>query len=135
MRFMTAKLLPLVALLLYVAGCATTPVPTAAPAPAPEAAVTPSAQGHTTAVPQDPALRITTQEVMALYKEVFGDAPLIEETLKKNDRFIMVDTRPISRFTLDTVPGSIHIPTPAFEREIPNLPKDKKIIFYCGGLA
>jgi hypothetical protein len=133
MRLLQVKLLPLVAMLLFVAGCATTP--TAVTAPPAQPAVTPSAAGHTEPVPQDPALRITTKEVMALFEEVYGDAPLIEETLKKNDRFVLVDTRPLVRFNRDTVPGSIHIPTPAFEREIPNLPKDKKIIFYCGGLA
>lgn len=125
MRFMQVKLLSLVALLLFAAGCATTPT----------TAVAPSAQGHTTLVEQDPKIRITTQEVMALFNEVYGDAPLIEETLKKNNKFLLVDTRPAARFNLDTVPGSINIPTPMMDQEIPKLPKDKTVIFYCGGLA
>ena len=126
MRFLQVRLLPLVALLLFAAGCATT---------APTSAVTPSAQGHTKLVEQDPKIAITTQEVMALFKEVYGDAPLVQETLDKNNSFVMVDTRPITRFSADTIPGSIHIPTPKFETEIPKLPKDKTLIFYCGGLA
>ena len=126
MRFSRIKLLPLVALLLFAAGCATT---------APTAAVAPSAQGHTKLVEQDPQIAITTSEVKALFNEVYGDAPLIEETLKKNDKFVLVDTRPITRFAADTVPGSIHIPTPKFETDIPKLPKDRTLIFYCGGLA
>lgn len=126
MRFLRVKFLPLVALLLFAAGCATT---------APTTAVTPSAQGHTQLVEQDPKIAITTKEVMALFDEVYGDAPLIQETLDKNDKFVLVDTRPITRFSADTVPGSIHIPTPAFEREIPKLSKDITHIFYCGGLA
>lgn len=126
MRFLQVRLLPLVALLLFAAGCATT---------APTTAVTPSAQGHKKLVEQDPKIAITTAEVMVLFEEVYGDAPLVQETLDKNDRFVMVDTRPITRFSADTIPGSIHIPTPKFESEIPNLPKDKTIIFYCGGLA
>jgi len=126
MRLRKVTLLPLIALLLFVAGCATT---TATPA------VTPSAQGHTKLVEQDPRIAITTTEVMALFKEVYGDAPLIQETLDKNNKFVLVDTRPITRFTLDTVPGSIHIPTPVMDRDIPKLPKDKTVIFYCGGLA
>jgi hypothetical protein len=126
MRLLRVKLLPLVALLLFAAGCATT---------APTTAVVPSAQGHTKLVEQDPKIAITTKEVMALFKEVYGDAPLIQETLDKNKKFVLVDTRPITRFSADTVPGSIHIPTPKFEADIPNLPRDKKIIFYCGGLA
>jgi len=126
MRLLRVKLLPLVALLLFAAGCATT---------APTPAVAPSAQGHTKLVEQDPKIAITTKEVLALFKEVYGDAPLIQETLDKNKKFVLVDTRPITRFALDTVPGSVHIPTPKFEADIPNLPRDKKIIFYCGGLA
>ncbi|WP_224746825.1 rhodanese-like domain-containing protein [Pelovirga terrestris] len=126
MRFLRVKLLPLVALLLFAAGCATT---------APTAAVTPSAQGHTQLVEQDPTIAITTSEVKALFNEVYGDAPLIQETLDKNDKFVLVDTRPITRFSADTVPGSIHIPTPKFESDIPKLSRDKAIIFYCGGLA
>lgn len=129
MRFLRIKLLPLVALLLFAAGCATT-APTA-----PTAAVAPSAQGHTKLVEQDPKIAITTQELMALFKEVYGDAPLIQETLDKNQKFVLVDTRPITRFAADTVPGSIHIPTPKFESDIPKLSKDKTLIFYCGGLA
>lgn len=126
MRFLRVTLLPLVALLLFTAGCATT---------APTAAVTPSAQGHTKLVEQDPKIAISTQEVMALFKEVYGDAPLVQETLAKNDKFVLVDTRPITRFDANTVPGSIHIPTPKFESDIPKMSKDKTLIFYCGGLA
>jgi rhodanese-related sulfurtransferase len=126
MRLLRVRLLPLVALLLFAAGCATT-VPTAA--------VTPSAQGHTKLVEQDPKIAITTQDVMALFKEVYGEAPLVQDTLDKNDKFVLVDARPITRFTADTVPGSIHIPTPKFETDIPKLPKDKPVIFYCGGLT
>ncbi|HMB14965.1 MAG TPA: hypothetical protein VKN62_01520 [Pelovirga sp.] len=68
MRFFQARLLPLVALLLFTAGCATT---------APTTAVTPSAQGHKKLVEQDPKIAITTEEVMALFDEVYGDAPLV----------------------------------------------------------
>ncbi|MFH7324997.1 rhodanese-like domain-containing protein [Desulfurivibrio sp. C05AmB] len=114
-------------LLLFTAGCATT---TASSPPA----VAPSAAGHTKAVEQDPQIRITTAEVMDLFAKEFGDAPLIEETLKKNT-FLLVDTRPAVRFQEGTVPGSINIPTPRFAQEIPQLPRDRTIIFFCGGLA
>lgn len=125
MRFMQVRLLSLVALLLFAAGCATT---------APTTAVAPSAQGHSKLVEQDPKIAITTQEVMALFDEVYGDAPLIEDTLKKNDRFLLVDTRPAPSYTQFTVPGSINVPTPLY-KDIPQLPKDRTLIFYCGGLA
>lgn len=119
----------LAALVLLVgAGCTTTGTTTAQ-------TVAPSAAGHTQPVEQDPKIRITTKEVMELFAKEFGDDPLIEETLNRNQSFILVDTRPATRFNSDTVPGSIHIPTPMFERDIPKLPKDKTIIFYCGGLA
>ncbi|MFH7321360.1 rhodanese-like domain-containing protein [Desulfurivibrio sp. D14AmB] len=87
------------------------------------------------AVEQDPALRITTTEVMELFSQVYGDKPLTKPTLDANDRFLLVDTRPLGRFQEGTVPGSIHIPVPRFQEEIPKLPKDRTIIFYCGGLT
>ena len=115
-----------VLLLLFTAGCATTASPPPAAA---------GAAGHSKAVEQDPKLRITTAEVMALFAKEFGDAPLIEETLKKNNSFLLVDTRPAVRFQEGTIPGSINIPTPKFATDIPKLPRDRTIIFYCGGLT
>lgn len=116
---------------LLLTGCAATmPV---APAEAPPAAA--QAAPEKKNVPQDPALRITTEEVMALFAKEFGDAPLIKETLDKKQSFLLVDTRPAVRFNEGTVPGSIHIPTPKFESDIPKLPKDRQIIFFCGGLT
>lgn len=122
-RLLTSALAML--LLLFAAGCAATS----------GQAVPPSAAGHTQAVEQDPKLRITTQEVMELFAQEYGDAPLIEETLKKNTSFLLIDTRPPVRFNEGTVPGSINIPTPRFAQDIPKLPKDRTLIFYCGGLA
>lgn len=122
-RLLTSALAML--LLLFAAGCAATS----------GQAVAPSAAGHTQAVDQDPKLRITTKEVMELFAQEFGDAPLIEETLKKNTSFLLIDTRPPVRFNEGTVPGSINIPTPRFAQDIPKLPKDRTLIFYCGGLA
>jgi len=127
-RSLTSALSALaVLLLLFAAGCTTTKAQATAP--------TPSAAGHTKLVEQDPKIRITTAEVMDLFAKEFGDAPLIEETLKKNQTFLLVDTRPAVRFQEGTVPGSINIPTPRFAEEIPKLPRDRMIIFYCGGLA
>lgn len=114
-----------VLLLLFTGGCATTT------AQSPTLAQPTGA--HSKAVPQDAALRITTQEVMALFAKEFGDAPLIEETLKKNSSFLLVDTRPAVRFNEGTVPGSISIPTPMLEKNLAKLPRDRTIIFFCGG--
>ncbi|WP_027389535.1 rhodanese-like domain-containing protein [Chrysiogenes arsenatis] len=113
--------------LLILSGCSGATVATTAPAA--------SAAGHTTPVPQDPALRITTEEVMKLFAMEYGDAPLIEETLKKNKSFVMVDARPLPRFQEGTIPGSIHMPPAAVAANLDKLPKDKLIIFWCGGLA
>ncbi|MBB5020811.1 rhodanese-like domain-containing protein [Desulfurispira natronophila] len=85
-------------------------------------------------VPQDPELRITTEEVMALFQEVYGDEPLIEEVLQENDRFLIVDSRPAMRYNEGHVPGAIHMPPAAVADNIDKLPAHKKIIFYCGGL-
>lgn len=131
MNYRTLSNLLAALLVLLLTGCAaTTPV---VPADAPPAAA--QAAPEKKNVPQDPALRITTEEVMALFAKEFGDAPLIKETLDKKQSFLLVDTRPAVRFNEGTVPGSIHIPTPKFESDIPKLPKDRLIIFYCGGLA
>ena len=120
-RLLTSALAAL--LLLLGAGCAATT----------GQQVAPSAAGHTKAVEQDPKLRITTQQLMDLFAQEFGDAPLIEETLKKNTSFLLIDTRPPVRFHEGTIPGSINIPTPRFAQDIPKLPKDRTLIFYCGG--
>lgn len=118
---LTGVLGALAVLLFLTTGCATTTTPA------------PSAAGHTKAVEQDPELRITTQQVMDLFAREFGDAPLIEETLNKNTNFLLIDTRPPVRFHEGTVPGSINIPTPRFAQDIPELPRDRTLIFYCGG--
>lgn len=131
MNYRTLSSLLAALLVLLLSGCAAT-VPVA-PVEAPPAAA--QAAPEKKNVPQDPALRITTEEVMALFAKEFGDAPLIKETLDKKQSFLLVDTRPAVRFNEGTVPGSIHIPTPKFESDIPKLPKDRLIIFYCGGLA
>lgn len=101
MRTVSTKLMALLAVLLFslmMAGCAIT------------SSSAPAAAGHSTPVPQDPALRITTEEVMKLFAMAYGDAPLIEETLKKNKNFVMVDARQLPRFQEGTIPGSIHMP-------------------------
>ncbi len=129
MRFFTGVLVT--CSLLFVSGCATPQKapPSAAQAPAPVVAEAPKQ------VPQDPALRITTAEVKALFAQEFGDKTLIKETLEKNTRFLLVDVRPKVRYEEGHVPGAISIPTPMLEANLDKLPKDRLVIFYCGGLA
>lgn len=83
---------------------------------------------------QDPALRITTAEVMKLFKEVYGDKPLTKATLESNDRFLLVDARPLGRYQEGHVPGAIHMPPGEVAANMDKLPRDRTVIFYCGGL-
>jgi len=85
-------------------------------------------------VPQDPKLRITTKEVMALMAKEYGDAPLVKETLEKNKTFQLIDARPAVKYEAGHVPGAISIPKPFIEKSLDKLAKDKMLIFYCGGL-
>jgi len=85
-------------------------------------------------VPQDPKLRITTKEVMALYAKEFGDAPLVAKTLEMNKTFQVIDARPANKFDDGHVPGAISIPKPLLSKNLDKLAKDKMLIFYCGGL-
>lgn len=123
-----------VLLTLSLAGCATTaPIATSAtPVAAVESPVKPEAPKQ---IPQDPALRITTAEVKDLFAQEYGDKPLIKEVLEKNSKFLLVDVRPKVKFEEGHVPGAISIPTPLLEQNLDKLPKDRQIIFYCGGLA
>ncbi|MDF1614331.1 rhodanese-like domain-containing protein [Desulfurivibrio alkaliphilus] len=85
-------------------------------------------------VAQDPQLRITTAEVMALFDEVFDGQPLIKARTDANNRFLMVDARPLGRYQEGHIPGAIHMPPGEVAANIDKLPRDRKIIFYCGGL-
>lgn len=126
MKRLALLLVGILAATFLVTGCkTTTPM-----APAADKAAAPVKKN----VPQDPALRITTQEVMALFAEEFGDAPLVAETLEKNKSFFIVDARPAMKYDEGHVPGAISIPKPMLEKNLAKLPKDKMIIFYCGGL-
>lgn len=124
-RFIPYALLMFLAL--WFSGCAATNAGAGAAAPAPAA--------HSKNVPQDPALRITTVEVMELFSKAFGSEPLIAKTLEKNKSFLLVDTRPLARYQEGHVPGAIHMTPAMVEKEFAKLPKDRTIIFYCGGLA
>lgn len=85
-------------------------------------------------VEQDPQLRITTAEVMDLFDKVYGDRALVKATLDTNDQFLMVDTRPKGRYQEGHIPGAIHMTPGEVAANIDKLPRDRQIIFYCGGL-
>ena len=51
--------------------------------------------------------------------------------------FTLIDSRPLPRFQEGTIPGSINLPYPAFDKFLDRLPKDKDklLVFYCQGVT
>jgi rhodanese-related sulfurtransferase len=51
--------------------------------------------------------------------------------------FTLIDSRPLPRFQEGTIPGSINLPYPAFDKFLDRLPKDKSklLVFYCQGIT
>lgn len=51
--------------------------------------------------------------------------------------YTLVDSRPLQRFQAGTIPTSINLPFPTFDRFLDRLPKDKDklLIFYCQGIT
>ncbi len=90
---------------------------------------------HAREVPQDPALRITTAEILALFAKEFGDQPLVKEVLDKNRSFLLIDARPQVRYDEGHVPGAVGLPMATLEQNLDQLPKDRTLIFYCSGLT
>lgn len=74
-------------------------------------------------VSQDPKLAITTAEVEQLLEAGPEKAPLL-----------LVDARPAVKYEQGHVPGAVSIPKAMLAKNLDQLPKDKTLIFYCGGL-
>jgi hypothetical protein len=89
-------------------------------------------------------------EVIALAVSVKPPAIVPEEKLVKVDEmarlvalgpekgnFVLIDSRPASRYLEGHIPGAILIPDPEFEKHADKLPKDmnKLLIFYCAGVT
>jgi len=89
-------------------------------------------------------------ELLALAVSVKQPAIVPEEKLVKVDEmarlvalgpekgnFVLVDSRPASRYLEGHIPGAISIPDPEFEKHVDKLPKDmnKLLIFYCAGVT
>lgn len=51
--------------------------------------------------------------------------------------FTLIDSRPLARFQEGTIPGSINLPYPQFDKFLDRLPKDKSalLVFYCQGIT
>lgn len=104
--------------LLFISGCAT-PIP---PPPAAEKVTASAAQPVKAAIPQNPDLVITTTQVKQLLSG------------PEAANYFIVDARPANKFEGGHVPGAVSIPKVVLAENLEKLPKDKTIIFYCGGL-
>ncbi|MFM2446588.1 MAG: hypothetical protein RI936_1035, partial [Pseudomonadota bacterium] len=73
------------------------------------------------------------QEKLILYPEV---AKLVEQGPEKGN-FTLIDSRPLPRFQEGTIPGSINLPYPAWDKFVGRLPTDKNklLVFYCQGVT
>ena len=126
MRKLVLLLLAIATSAFLITGCVSTNVK--------EAAAVKATAPEQKNVPQDPELRITTQEVMELFSKEFSGATLVAETLENNKTFQLIDARPAVKFEAGHVPGAISIPKPLLPQNLNKLEKDKLLIFYCGGL-
>jgi rhodanese-related sulfurtransferase len=51
--------------------------------------------------------------------------------------YTLIDSRPLPRFQEGTIPGSVNLPYPAFDKFLDRLPKDKDklLVFFCQGVT
>jgi rhodanese-related sulfurtransferase len=73
------------------------------------------------------------QEKLIFYPEI---AKLVEIGPEQG-KFTLIDSRPLPRFQEGTIPGSINLPYPAWDKFVSRLPadKDKLLVFYCQGVT
>lgn len=80
-------------------------------------------------------IKLSIPEIPAGVKEI-STKELAELISKSPDKYILVDTRPVARYNSSYIPTAVSIPIATIEKEgeksLP-FPKDKTIIFYCGG--
>jgi len=74
-------------------------------------------------VAQDPALAISTVELEQL---LTGDS---------RDGVVLVDARPEVKYQQGHIPGALGIPKAALTGQLGQLPKEKLLVIYCGGLS
>ena len=91
--------------------------------PEPELAANATAKATKAPVEQIAERVITTAEVQQI---ISGPAA---------SSYFIVDARPANKFEAGHVPGAINLPKALLSQNLDKLPKDKTIIFYCGGLA
>jgi rhodanese-related sulfurtransferase len=53
------------------------------------------------------------------------------KALLDRDEAVVIDVRSMAQYFAGHIPGSLHIPVPRIEGEIPYLPKGKLVVTYC----
>ncbi|KJS80242.1 MAG: hypothetical protein JM58_18970 [Peptococcaceae bacterium BICA1-8] len=98
----------------------------------------PTAEGSKP-LPMDPNLQYVETEFMV---KLIKDAKVVSQRTSYNQPhpewdFVLVDSRPKSKYDEGHIPGAINIPFDEWDKYSNLLPedKDKKLYFYCGGLA
>lgn len=80
-------------------------------------------------------IRLAVAELPPGVKEI-TTSELYNLITKSPDKFILIDSRPETRYRSSHIPSAISIPTTKMEKEgektLP-FPKDKTLVFYCGG--
>jgi len=60
--------------------------------------------------------------------------PDLEEKLQSKSKPLVVDVRKTSEIEESgAIPGAVHIPVERLAERIEDLPKDREVVFYCGG--
>jgi rhodanese-related sulfurtransferase len=56
---------------------------------------------------------------------------------ERTGNFALIDSRPLPRFQQGTIPGSINVPYPAWDKVVNRLPADKNalLVFFCQGVT
>ncbi|MDP1900563.1 MAG: rhodanese-like domain-containing protein [Rubrivivax sp.] len=77
-----------------------------------------------------PPLKIA-QEKLIFYPEI---EKLVAQGPERGG-YTLIDSRPLLRFQMGTIPTSVNLPFPTFDKFLDRLPKDKNklLIFYCQG--
>jgi rhodanese-related sulfurtransferase len=88
------------------------------------AKTTEPSQAQKQPVKQEPSLLITTEELESLVAE----GP-------EQGNYQLIDVRPELKFNAGHIPTAISIPKPLLQQNLDKLSRDKRLIFYCGGIT
>jgi rhodanese-related sulfurtransferase/predicted transcriptional regulator len=79
-------------------------------------------------------------EVDRLVRDYLGEDDVEELTkeelwrrLKRKDKLVVLDVRPVEEYEAGHIPGAISIPVDELKKRIKELPRSKQIVAYCRG--